>query len=132
MGIGMAALMLAGCVMGGTVESFAPAATPAGLDVTLRLGGRSVAGELLAVEDSSLLLVVRFPNPDSSSMPRLARVQTRRIRSIEGSVALRGGWVPSDSAKYRRMARYPQGVNRDLEARLVAAYQVLAVGWVPE
>ena len=121
---------LSGCVLGGTVKSFAPAATPAGLDISVQLDRASYAGELLAVEDSALLLVVRHPNPDSTNVPRLARIPTRRIRHVSGVINMRGTWGVRNANDYRPLARYPQGVNADLEARLAAAYGVPAVRWV--
>jgi hypothetical protein len=129
--VGMA-LLIAGCVLGPTVDGFAPATTPAGLDISVQVERASYAGELLAVEDTALLMVVRFPNPDSSNVPRLARVATRRIRHVSGVISMRGTWTASNAEEYRPLSRYPQGVNAELEARLAAAYHVAGVRWVPQ
>lgn len=128
--VGLTALV-AGCVLGARVETFAPAATPAGLDLTMQLERSGIAGELLAVEDTALLLVVRFPNPDSTDTPRLARVSTRQIKNLLNGIAPRGAWSSRHTKQLRPLARYPKGVTPDLEARLVAAYQVPRVGWLP-
>jgi hypothetical protein len=100
--------------------------------LTVQLERRSITGELLAVEDTALMMVVRFPNPDSSDTPRIARVATRRIQGITGAVSSTGRWTAALAAKYRPLSRYPQGVSTDLEARLVAAYGVPAVRWIPQ
>lgn len=121
---------ITGCVLGSRVATFPPAQTPGGVDVTLRFGSSQLAGELLAVEDTSLLIAVRWPNPDSSNTPRLARVATRGIRAVAGPVSTRQGWAKSDPVRFRNVARYPQGVSTALEARLVAAYAVDSVRWV--
>ena len=125
-------LVVTGCVLGTTMESFTPAHSPAGMDVTLQVAERTYAGELLAVEDTALLLVVRFPNPDSSTVPRLARVPTRQIRDVTGLINVRERWVASDANRFRPLARYPQGVSSALEARLAEAYGVERVQWVPQ
>jgi small nuclear ribonucleoprotein (snRNP)-like protein len=54
----IALLLLAGCSVGSSVKNYAPAKGPAGATVKLELtGNRTLAGELLAVEDSSLLVL---------------------------------------------------------------------------
>ena len=87
---GVLALMLTGCVLGPTVAGYTPANTIGGLELTVQLERRSITGELLAVEDTALMMVVRFPNPDSSDTPRIARVATRRIQGITGAVSSTG------------------------------------------
>src|SRR5690606_29243048 len=80
-----------------------------------------LAGELLAVEDTALLVAVRWPHPDSSaSAPRLARIATRHIRAIDGPAPLRAAWHPKNRERYRLLSRYPQGVSASPEGELVA------------
>jgi hypothetical protein len=118
----IAALLVAtttGCIIGGTVENYEPAHTASGRVLTLTVGTVTLSGELLAVQDSTVMMVVRWPNPDSSSVPRLARFR------------IPGSWTPGDRSRYTLEARYPGGVTASLEARLAAAYAVDSVRWLP-
>lgn len=126
----VAAVVATGCVLGATPAKFRPAQTPGGIELSLRLEERLVSGEILAVEDSAFLMTVRTPDPATGSLPRLARVPFRSIRHATGAVNLTPPWTHADLERVRLMARYPQGVNAALEARLVAAYAVDGVRWV--
>ena len=87
---------------------------PAGAAVTLNLpGDRKVGGELLAVEDSTLLLLEER---------QLVRVDIAAIKSLRGpSISTR---ILSDEmrGRLRLISRYPQGVPPELEAALLQAY----------
>lgn len=113
------ALLVSGCAMGPKVRTYSPAHTPAGLELTVQSGRDAVTGELLAVLDTALLLVIHRPDPDSSGMPRLARVPAPRT------------WSAKEKEHHRLLARYPQGVSPQLEARLATAYQVDSIPWLP-
>ncbi|MFN2315964.1 MAG: hypothetical protein ABR551_03035 [Gemmatimonadales bacterium] len=126
----VAAVVATGCVMGATPAKFPPAQTPGGIELSLRLEERLVTGEILAVEDSAFLITVRAPDPDTSGLPRLARVPFQSIRRASGAVTFTPPWNPATLERIRRMARYPQGVDAALEARLVAAYAVERVRWL--
>jgi len=122
----MPLLFLAACSVGTTSRSYPPATGPAGATVTLELTGkRHVVGELLAVEDTTLLVLqerelVRVPLPliTSGKAPKL---------SFSGQ-SLTG----EPRERLRLISRYPQGVGAELEARLLEAYGqsgVREVGW---
>lgn len=116
-------LLLAACSIGPSGKSYAPAKGPAGAAVEIRLhGNRELGGELLAVEDSTLLLVenrqlIRVEIPAIQSI-RAPRISTRQLDQ-----PMRG--------RLRLISRYPQGVSPDLEARLLQAYGALAVRRMP-
>ena len=109
-------LLLAACAVGTTGRSYAPAKGPAGATVTLELTGEhQVVGELLAVEDTTLLVLqerelVRVPLPliTSGKAPKLSFTG----QSLTGA--------PRE--RLRLISRYPQGVSAELEARLLEAY----------
>lgn len=109
-----AALLLAACYVGSSAKRYAPAQGPAGAAVTLNLpGDRKVGGELLAVEDSTLLLLEER---------QLVRVDIAAIKSLRGpSISTR---ILSDEmrGRLRLISRYPQGVPPELEAALLQAY----------
>ena len=111
--------LLAACAVGTTGGSYEPAKGPAGARVTLEVTDhREVVGELLAVEDTSLLVLqerqlVRVPLPliASGNAPKVSftgpTLMARRDESRE---------------RLRLISRYPQGMNPELEARLLEAY----------
>jgi hypothetical protein len=113
--------LLAGCSVGHGVKNYAPAEGPAGATVKLELtGNRTVSGELLAVEDSSLtllsgaqLLRVRMPLIQTGNVPKLFFTGAE----LKGEVRER----------LRLISRYPQGISPDLETRLLQAYGQAAV-----
>lgn len=120
LGLALFALaVLAACAVGTTGGSYEPAKGPAGARVTLEVTGhREVIGELLAVEDTSLLVLqerqlLRVPLPlvISGNAPKV---------SFTGRTLM----AKSDEARerLRLISRYPQGMSPELEARLLEAY----------
>lgn len=115
----LALLLVAACPIGTTGRGYAPAKGPAGATVTLELTGhRRIVGELLAVEDTALLVLedrqlVRVPLPLilSGNAPKV---------SFNGQAATGGLGEPGE--RLRLISRYPQGVSAELEARLLQAY----------
>ena len=113
----IALALLAGCMVGTTVKNYAPAQGPAGATVKLELtGNRTLAGELLAVQDSSLtilsggqLIRVRMPLVQTGNAPKLSFT----------AAELKNGGVRE---RLRLISRYPQGISPDLETRLLQAY----------
>jgi len=110
------------CSTGTRVEKFAPAHEPAGVTVRLRLhygrGTQVVAGELLAVQDSGILL------RDST---RILFVPNDSVRY--GETITRGGDVsfarkPTGSTRerLRLLSRYPGGLSAAVLSSLLAAY----------
>ena len=123
--------LVGGCVIGPKLATFGPATTPAGVDVMLQVERTQITGELLAVEDTAVLIVLRTPDGGKTGGPPLVRVPTRKISYVGGTVTMRGRWGNMHTARLRPLARYPQGVTPDLEARLAEAYQAPHVGWMP-
>lgn len=115
----LALLLVAACPIGTTGRGYAPAKGPAGATVTLELTGhRRIVGELLAVEDTALLVLedrqlVRVPLPliVSGNAPKV---------SFNGQAATGGLGEPGE--RLRLISRYPQGVSAELEERLLQAY----------
>jgi hypothetical protein len=112
------ASLVAGCRLGPEVNTYPPANTLAGMELTVRLNGGSVTGELLSVRDTELVLVIHQPDPDSSGLPRLARVLAP------------SHWSRTESERHRLLSRYPQGISPQLEARLLAAYEAERIPWL--
>jgi hypothetical protein len=105
-----------GCSVGTTARSYQPAKGPAGAAVTLELTEhRSLGGELLAVEDTTLLLV---------GNDQLIRVDVTSIRKLKGPKLSVSGpnLIGPTRERLRLISRYPQGVSPELEARLLGAY----------
>ncbi len=113
------ASLVGGCRLGPEVQTYMPANTPAGVELTVPVGEESVTGELLSVRDTELILVIHQPDPDSAGLPRLARVLAPRA------------WSPKQMERHRLLSRYPQGVSSQLEARLAAAYEMESIPWLP-
>lgn len=111
-------LALAGCSVGPRVEKFRPAQEPAGVETELRLANRTIAGELLALENAGLLVL---------SERRVVRVPYRAIqRGSFGQLGLfmtKGVAPPADKReRLRLVSRFPQGLSEDLLRDLLAAY----------
>jgi len=114
-----ALLLLAACSVGTTGRSYAPAKGPAGAAVSLDLAGRrEVSGELLAVEEATLLVLQE---------QQLIRVAVTLIESGKAPKVSFKGWTGATRERLRLISRYPQGVSPELEARLVEAYGVSSV-----
>ena len=116
-------LLLGACYVGPSVKRYAPAHGPAGAAVKLELrGDRTVGGELLAVEDGTLLLL---------EARQLVRVDVAAIRSLRGPNISTGALDDAARERLRLVSRYPQGVSPELEASLLLAYGAGPVGRIP-
>lgn len=116
-------LLLAACSIGPSGKSYPPAKGPAGAAVEIELhrnGG--IGGELLAVEDTTLLLVQNR---------QLIRLAIPAVKSLRGPRISTGQLDEPMRERLRLISRYPQGVSPDLEARLLGAYGAPAVRRVP-
>ena len=108
------------CHVGPSIHNFEPAASAHGVQAYLRLGkhGTKVEGELLAVRDSTLLVL--------RDGERVAVVPIRLIRSarfekvdvLMDSNRLRA----DDRERLRLFSRFPAGLTPELEAQLLAVY----------
>jgi hypothetical protein len=113
--------LVAACPVGPTVRSFPTARSPQGVRADIRFTGRAklhVAGELLVVRDSTLLIL-----RDSS---RVMDAPIRLIRSAtfptQGQLITGGRLSKSDREKLRLMSRFPAGLRPELESQFLAAY----------
>jgi hypothetical protein len=116
-----ALLLLAACMIGTTGRSYAPAKGPAGATVSLDLTGkRAVSGELLAVEETTLLVL---------QQRELIRVAVTLIESGKApKISFTGRGLAGDTReRLRLVSRYPQGVSPELEASLLQAYRATSV-----
>ena len=155
---GMICLLESGCtpkVVGGpTREQFPPAHQPQGIPAFLDLDdGTSLEGEILAVQDYALILLVS--NSSTSRLEgRLVRVSLYPIH--RALILFAGDFTlsrlnpfppPSDSPfarvldtngaslitehsvrdRLRLLARYPQGIGEELLVRLQGAYGAMEV-----
>lgn len=117
-------LIVAACTVGTHARNYQPARGPAGAMVNLQLQDKSRSGgELLAVEDTALLLLrdsqlVRVP---------LSQVRSGRAPKLSFSSRMRTG----TREQLRLISRYPQGVSTELEGRLLAAYRQREVRSLP-
>jgi hypothetical protein len=121
----LAPLFLAACMVGSSGSSYPPAKGPAGATVSLDLQDkRRITGELLAVEEATLLLLQER---------EVIRVAVAVIRSGKApKIRLSGPNLDGTTREQLRLvSRYPQGVSPELEARLLQAYGTTSVGQVP-
>lgn len=117
----VALILLAGCSVGTKAKNYAPAQGPAGATVQLELAGKkALTGELLAVEESTLLVMaggelirVSVPSIQSGKAPKLSFTGTTLKNDVRN--------------RLRLISRYPQGVSPELESRLLQAYGQTAV-----
>ena len=114
-------ILLTACSVGTTGRNYQPAKGPAGAVMSLELSGaRALTGELLAVEQSSLLVL---------ASGQLLRVPLPLIQSGRApKVSFSGGTLNEVlRERLRLISRYPQGVSPALEARLLEVYGQTAV-----
>lgn len=125
LGLLIALPLLAGCMVGTSGRNYAPARGPAGATVSLELPGkRVVQGELLAVEDTTLL-VLEQQRPIRVAIAAIESGKAPRISFAGRTMS------PATRERLRLVSRYPQGVSAELEARLLQAYGATGVGRIP-
>jgi len=112
-------LVMGGCTFGPRVDHEPLAREPRGANVTLQARNASVAGELLAVQDTALLVL--------TTEQRMVLVPYRGLRRGDAEMRIpivRGGEPPSEAqrTRLRRVSRYPQGVDSALQRALLDAY----------
>ena len=105
------------CQLGGRVNRFAPATQPAGVAVTLWLrGGATGQGELLAVQDTALVVLAQ----DTVTLVPYRVLAAGRFTQVG---ELTETPPPRDFAeKLRLVSRFPQGLTAEMLTRLLAAY----------
>jgi hypothetical protein len=118
-------LALTACQIGTSAQGYPPAKGPAGVMLNIQLADKSkLTGELLAVEDSSLLIL---------QGPEILRVRLNSVRAGSGpKVSFTGKNLAGDlRERLRLVSRFPQGVSAELEPRLIQAYGQTAIRSVP-
>ena len=114
---GPVVLATIGCNVGGRVDRFAPAQRPEGAAVELALqGGGTARGELLAVQDTALLVLVH----DTVTLVPYGHVVPGR--SSQTGELFETPPAPDVARRLRLVSRFPQGLTPDLLARLLAAH----------
>jgi len=114
--------LLSACHVGRSVTRFAPARSPAGARVDVRLmSQRLLVGELLAVDDTSLLVLSAASNP---AITRVAIAQIHQADLEElGVIVARGRFITLGRRRLAiNLGRYPQGMTPELLASLLATY----------
>ena len=128
----VAAIVASGCLFGPTATSFLPATEPRGVWAYLEVMAphESIAGELLAVDDTALLVLQEQGLQAATTrvgMPQLVLVPTRDISAgyfeqLGASIRRRRFESEAAAARVRLASRYPQGVKPALLAALLSAY----------
>jgi len=120
------ALLVAACFTGPHAESFRPATSPQGVELSLRLRRASVRGELLEVRDTALLVMQRT---------QITLVPLRAVRAVWArgyALPYRDGpATPAALARLRAVSRYPTGLSDEALRQLLAhagQSEVLVVG----
>jgi len=106
------------CHLGGRVDRFAPAKQPAGVAVMLWLrGGATQQGELLAVQDTALVVLAQ----DTVTLVPYRVLQAGRFSQVG---ELTETPPTTDFAgRLRLVSRFPQGLTPEMLTRLLAAYE---------
>jgi hypothetical protein len=120
-------LVLGGCAVGTRAEGFAPAHGPAGVWTELHgTGGRTLAGELLIVQDSALLLLATPKGDDKAGVYLILYrlIRSGRFRDMGATVVIDGGVPPGPAVReeLRLVSRFPQGLAPALWRSFLAAY----------
>ena len=110
----------AGCMIGGKPERYQPAAAPEGVSATVALRGERFDVELLALDDTAL--IVRRLNVT----PPVAYVRYASIRGAKfNQVGILETGRPPDARvreKLRLVSRFPQGLSADLLRELLTLH----------
>jgi len=111
-------LLLAACYHGPSIYKFRPVQNPNGIAADLRLHETRVRGELLAVQDSMLIVLT-----DSNTIVSVPASEIRAGRFDKlGEIIGEGMKTESALAKLRPFSRFPTGLTPELRTRLLAAY----------
>ena len=112
------ALLLAACYHGPDLYTFDPVHRPTGVDADLRLEKTRVSGELLEVQDTTLILLT-----DSKKVVSVP-VQGIRSGAFDRLGVMIGEGLDLQPAltTLRSFSRFPFGLTPELRARLLAVY----------
>ena len=116
----VALLVVAGCSIGTRPAHFRPAAGPAGVTTEIRTKGERLTGELLALDDTALVLR-RLGGTQPVAFVRYSSIRASRFEQVGVSLSGRPP-LAREREELRLVSRFPQGLNDDLLRKLLAAY----------
>ncbi len=113
--------LAAGCSFGPSKANLRVATSPLGAAVQLSTKTARVNGELLAVNDSGLVLL------DGRRMMTVPFTEIRDAKFAElgAQYRIRGGRRPPPLAiaRLRRVSHFPQGITPEIQAKLLTLYE---------
>jgi hypothetical protein len=113
-----AVLLGVGCYHGPSLQKFGPAQDPEGIGVDLRLRHAHVLGELLEVQDSSLLVLTDVNQVVSVPVASIRHGLFHDLGELLGPGLDRTAAL----SRLRNLSRFPAGLTPALRSRLLAAY----------
>jgi hypothetical protein len=115
-----ASVLLAACHFGGSVERFPPATSANGERVTLN---GSVSGELLLVQDTALVVLVRVGAGMHVTVAPFRRIRTADFDHLGADYDFVASATPDPEllSRLRAVSRYPQGLTAEQTAKLLAS-----------
>lgn len=118
--LGPVLLGLASCSVGPRAEKFVPAHRPGGAEVRLDFGRRkgSAVGELIAVQDTALLILVA----SVIELVPLASIDRGAVTASGSRASFSRRPTPETRERLRLLSRYPNGVTPELLRQLLEAY----------
>lgn len=132
----LAALALAACQIGPGLGRYPFVQRPEGVDVGASVGGRSYAGELLAVQDEELLLLIARPAGTGKRIVSIpfGAIEAAEFGKLGRKYALRDGRPPAPETRerLRLVSRFPAGLSEELLGRLLQAYGQVEVERIGE
>jgi hypothetical protein len=122
--------------MGPRLDRYPVAVRPEG--VTVAASGRqgSIQGELLEVRDTAMVLLVTPVGGGAARVVLLpyAAIREARLLDMDKKDMLRDGQPPaaSQSQRFRRLSRFPQGLSEALLRQLLDAHGQAELERIPE
>lgn len=121
-------LILAGCYFGPRVGNFAPAHGPQGVSVEALTRQASFGGELLAVREDGLLLLILMPRAGGAGTRVVALpfgvIREAHFEKLGAACDMKDGQAPAVATRerLRRVSRFPQGLSEELLRLLLNEY----------
>jgi hypothetical protein len=117
--ISAAVVLLAACYHGPSIRNFEPANAPDGIAADLRLRKARIHGELLAVEDSALIVLT---DQDRIVMAPLDSIRQGIFGDLGEVLGESGDIHRNRRERLRLLSRFPGGLTPEIRTRLLAAY----------
>lgn len=111
----------AACSIGTRVKRFQPALRPEGVTATLQLAAGSVEAEVLAIDDTALI-VRRLQDSLPVTVVRFKAIHVAAFRQVSATLGNGRPPRPLDRERIRLVSRFPQGLTPELLQSLLAAY----------